>query len=407
MSAVEPMRIADLFVYATRALIRQRFRSMMILLAMAMGVASVVVLTGLGEGARLYVAGEFASLGTDALAVLPGRQDTTGGMPPVMGTAPRDLTLADAQALHRLPMVVNVAPILIGASTVSSGARERDGIVVGTTRDYFSVRQMTLVRGTIFPDLPPDAQPPVAVIGPTLSAELFRGGNALGEWLRVGDRRFRIIGILGEQNKFGMSLGDAVFIPVNHAQALYDTQAMFRVLVQVRPGASKTRAAADILALLTERHDGEEDITVISPDAMLKSLDAILGTMALAVAGIAGISLLVAGILIMNVTLISVTQRTEEIGLLKALGAGSRTVRALFLIEAGLMSFAGAVIGIAVGFALLAAGRGIWPSIPFTVPSSIVVGAIAVALFAGLVFALLPSGRAANLNPVVALTRRR
>ncbi len=401
------MRVADLLVFALRALLRQRFRSAMILLAMAMGVASVLVLTGLGEGARLYVAGEFAGMGTDTLGILPGRYDTTGGMPPVMGTAPRDLTLEDAEALRRIPAVQNVAPLLLGTSTLSSGARERDGIVVGTTRDYFFVRAMTLQRGSIFPDLPPEAQPPVAVIGPTVSAELFRGDNPLGQWLRIGDRRFRVIGVLGEQNKFGMNLGDAVFIPVNHAQALYDTQAMFRVLAQVRPGASKARAADDIRALLTARHEGEEDITVISPDAMLKSLDAILGTMTLAVAGIGGISLLVAGILIMNVTLISVTQRTEEIGLLKALGAGGRTVRLLFLVEAGLMSLAGALAGSAVGLALLALGRMAWPSIPFTAPLGTIVAALLVAIAGGVVFALVPAGRAANLDPVVALTRRR
>lgn len=401
------MRAADLFGYATRALVRQRFRSAMILLAMALGVASVVVLTGLGEGARLFVAGEFASLGTDTLAILPGRQDTTGGMPPVMGNAPRDLTIDDAESLRRLPAVADVTGILLGAGTVSNGALQRDGIVVGTTPAYFRIREMSLARGTFFPDLPPESLPPVAVIGPTLNSELFRGRNALGEWLRIGDRRFRVVGVLSEQNKFGMNLGDATFIPVNHAQSLYNTQGMFRVLAQIRPGASKARAADDIRSMLTARHDGEEDVTVISPDAMLKSLDAILGTMTLAVAGIGGISLLVAGILIMNVTLISVTQRTEEIGLLKALGASSTTVRLLFLVEAGLMSATGALVGVGCGLALLAAGRSVWPSIPFTAPLSTVVIAVFVALFAGIVFALVPSGRAAKLDPVVALTRGR
>jgi len=140
---------------------------------------------------------------------------------------------------------------------------------------------------------------------------------------------------------------------------------------------------------------------------MLKSLDAILGTMTLAVAGIGGISLLVAGILIMNVTLISVTQRTEEIGLLKALGADGRTVRLLFLVEAGLMSLAGAMAGSAVGLALLALARALWPSIPFTAPVGTVAAALLVAIAGGVVFALVPAGRAANLDPVVALTRRR
>lgn len=401
------MRIADLLAFATRSLLRQRFRSSMILLAMALGVASVVVLTGLGEGARLYVAGEFASLGTDTLAVLPGRNDTTGGMPPVVGAAPRDLTLDDAQALLRIPQVASVAPLIIGAAPVTAGSRVRDGMVVGTTREYFAIREMALLRGTFFPDLPPQALPPVAVIGPTLNAELFRGRNAVGEWLRIGDRRFRVIGVLGENNKFGMALGDALFIPVNHAQAYFDTPALFRVLVQVRPGASKPQAAERVLAVITDRHEGEEDVTVISPDAMLKSLDAILGTMTLAVGGIAAISLLVAGILIMNITLISVTQRTAEVGLLKALGAGNRTVRAIFLVEAGLMSMAGALLGVAAGLLLLAIGRGIWPTIPFTAPAGTVAGAALVALVAGVLFALIPSGRAANLDPVVALSPRR
>lgn len=401
------MRLPDLFGFAARSLLRQRFRSAMILVAMALGVSSVVVLTGLGEGARLYVAGEFAGMGTDTLAVLPGRNDTTGGMPPILGTAPRDLTLRDAEALRRIPAVSSVAPLLMGVSTLSFGARERDGVVVGTTYDYFGIRTMTLVRGTVFPDLPAEAQPPVAVIGKTMADELFRGRAPVGEWLRIGDRRFRVIGVLGESNKFGMALGDAVFIPVNHAQALYNTQAMFRVLVQVRPGVSKARMAERVLAVITERHEGEEDVTVISPDAMLKSLDAILGTMTLAVGGIAAISLLVAGILIMNVTLISVAQRTEEIGLLKALGAENRTVRLLFLVEAGLMSAVGGILGVGIGLGLLAAGRALWPSIPFTATPAIVSGALLVALLAGIVFALLPAGRAANLDPVIALTRRR
>lgn len=401
------MRIPDLFGYATRALFRQRFRSAMILVAMSLGVASVLVLTGLGEGARLYVAAEFAAMGTDTLAVLPGRNDTTGGMPPVAGTAPRDLTLGDAEALRRIPSITGVAPIVVGTSPVSHGARVRDGMVVGTSRDYFTIRQMTMSRGTIFPDLPSDALPPVAVIGPTLNAELFRGANPMGEWLRIGDRRFRVVGVLGENNKFGMALGDAVFIPINHAQALYNAPGLFRVLAQVRPGLSKDRAREQILSVITERHEGDEDVTVISPDAMLKSLDAILGTMTLAVGGIAAISLLVAGILIMNVTLISVTQRTDEIGLLKALGADGRTVRLIFLVEAGLMSLVGAALGTGIGLSLLAAGRGIWPSIPFTATPPVVGGALFVAVVAGVVFALLPAGRAARLDPVVALTRRR
>lgn len=400
------MRLPDLLGYAFTALRRQGFRTAMILLVVSLGSGSVVVLTGLGEGARLFVAGEFSSLGTDTITVLPGRNDTTGGMPPIMGTAPRDLTLEDTEAIRRLPGIDAVAPILIGASSISVGALERDGLVIGTTHDYFHIRELVPVRGVTFPDRPANTLPPVAVLGPTMAKELFRERDPVGEWLRIGERRFRVIGVLGATKSFGMDLGDAVFVPVNHAQALYDATGMFRVLAQVRPGVVRTHVEGEVRELLRLRHDGEEDVTVTSPDAMLKSLDAILGIMTLAVAGIAGISLLVAGILIMNVTLISVTQRTPEIGLLKALGASSGTVRQLFLTEALLMALAGGALGVALGEALLALGRQLWPSIPFGAPWAAVLAAVVVALVAGLVFALVPAGRAAKLDPVTALTRK-
>lgn len=379
----------------------------MILLVVSLGAGSVVLLTGLGEGARLFVAGEFSALGTDTLTVLPGRQDTTGGMPPIMGTAPRDITLDDAEALRQLPGIVAVAPIVIGASTVSVAALQRDGIVIGTTADYFRIRNMEPVRGSTFPERAASELPPVALLGPTMARELFPGSDPTGAWLRIGDRRFRVVGVLGETRSFGMDLGDAVFVPVNHAQQLYDANGMFRVIAQVDSGVSRTRVASRMKELLQARHDGEEDVTITSPDAMLKSLDAILGIMTIAVAGIAGISLLVAGILIMNVTLIAVTQRTAEIGLLKALGAPAGTVRSIFLTEALLMTLAGGIAGVLAGEALLLAGRHLWPSIPFAAPWASVLAALLVSLLAGLVFALVPANRAARLDPVLALAGKK
>lgn len=406
MTAPATMRLADLLRFALAALARQRFRAAMILLVVALGTGSVIVLTGLGEGARLYVAGEFASMGTDTSAILPGRQETTGGMPPVMGVAPRDLTIDDADALRQLPGVNAVAPLLMGVGTASVGALQRDGVVVGVTRDYFLIRKIKPARGQVFPEYRGAPLPPLAVLGPTMARELFRDRNPLGEWLRIGDRRFRVIGVLGESRVAGMDMGEAVFIPVNHAQAMYDTPALFRLLVQVRPGVSRERVSGEVRDMLVVRHEGDEDFTVTSPDAMLKSLDDILAIMTLAVTGIAGISLLVAGILIMNVTLISVTQRTGEIGLLKALGAPAKIVKRIFLAEALLMALAGGTLGVLLGEALLALGRQLWPSIPFTAPWTTIAAAIAVSLLSGLLFALLPAGRAAKLDPVIALTRQ-
>ncbi|KAA3634752.1 MAG: ABC transporter permease, partial [Proteobacteria bacterium] len=165
------MRLVDRFRFCFQALARNRFRSTMLLLSMSIGVASVVILTGLGEGARQFVLGEFSALGKNVLVVLPGRKETTGGLPPVTGSAVREITLADAQALSRLPGVERVAPIVVGTADVSSGALNRESIVVGTTDDYFAIRNLDISAGSGLPD-DSSERAAVAVIGRTVVADL-------------------------------------------------------------------------------------------------------------------------------------------------------------------------------------------------------------------------------------------
>ena len=401
------MRPRDVLGYAYQALRGYRTRSYLMLLAMAIGVASVIVLTALGEGARRYVVDQFASLGTHLLIVLPGRSETTGGPPPLFGETPRDLTLDDALALQRSDAVRYVAPIVVGAAPISWHGREREGTVMGSTAELYIVRHLNLARGHFLPPGDPEQAAPVVVLGDKVKHELFGTRQALGQWLRIGQWRFRVIGVLSpEGQSLGVDLGEVAIIPVTWAQSLFNTHSLFRILIQARSREAIPRAKRAIRDIIRARHEGEDDVTVITQDALLATFGRIFRALTYTVGGIAGISLAVAGILIMNVMLVAVSQRTAEIGLLKALGASGRQVMTLFLSEAALLSALGGGLGLLVaGAGNLLIGR-LFPAFPIEAPPWALGAALGTALATGLAFGVIPARRAARLEPVQALSRR-
>lgn len=401
------MRVLDAIGFAWGALTGYRSRTALMLAAMAMGVAAVVILTGLGESARRYIVGEFSALGTNLLVVLPGRNETTGGPPPLLGTTPRDLTIDDSMALYRSRHVEHVAPLNVGEATVSQGNLSRDITVLGTTAAYQDIRALDIELGRFLPEEEIARPSPVTVLGTTVQRELFGGEAALGHWIRIGDRRFRVIGICAQRGEsLGVDMDDVAIIPVAAAQALFDAPSLFRILVQARSREEIPRAQADVRRILRERHEGEEDVTVITQDSILTAFDRILGSVTLAVAGIAAISLLVAGVLIMNVTLIAVTQRTTEIGLLRALGASAPQVVALFLGEALLLATLGALAGTVLGVAGTWLIHLVFPVLQPLPPLWVPLAASGVALVTTALFAWLPARRAAALDPIAALSER-
>ncbi len=398
------MRSPDLLRFNLRLLTGQWFRTLMTLLATAVGVAAVLLLTGMGEGARRFVLEEFNLLGNDVLIVLPGRKETTGGIPPLTGEGTRDLTLADAEAVLKLPGVRAVAPLVVGLTQAEAAGRNREQMVVGTSLEFFRIRQLGAAQGRLLPELPLDRAEAVCVIGSDVRRALFDQQPVLGRWLRTGDRRCRIIGVLEDRGvSFGTDMKDTVIIPVASAQQLFNTQGLFRLFVQVRHLDLIDSLKPEILDLIQARHQGERDITLISQDSLLGVFDDVLQLLTLAVGAIAAISLVVAGILIMNITLISVSQRTPEIGLLKALGASERQVHRLFLSEALMMTLIGAALGVVIGYTLLWTGHWLWPQFPVSVPLWALAGAVLLALAVALMFAWLPARKAARLPPVLAL----
>jgi putative ABC transport system permease protein len=401
------MRTADVLRFARDAAAGYPLRTSLSVLAMAIGVAAVVVLTALGDGARRYVVNQFSSLGSNLVIVLPGRS-ATGGFSPAnaLTTTPRDLTVDDAFALTRLPSVRRVAPLTAGNSEINANGRLREVVVAGTSSTYIDIRSFKMAAGQFLPASDWNRGAPVAVIGSKIQEEIFGGHSAVGELIRLGDRRLRIVGVLKSVGQgLGMNTDEVVFVPVAVAQSLFNTNTLFRVLIEARSRDELEAVKRDVMAALKARHGGEEDITVITQDAVLATFDKLLRALTAAVAGIAAISLAVAGILVMNVMLVAVTQRTAEIGLLKALGARGATVRDAFLAEAAMISLAGALTGYGLGLLGAFILRQMYPVFPAYPPDWAVIAALATALGTGLLFGIMPARRAAQLDPVQALMK--
>ena len=402
------MRTPDLIRFARDAATGNPLRTSLLILAMAIGVAAVVVLTALGDGARLYVINQFSSLGTNLVIVLPGRSQTGGFNPGnAITSTPRDLTIDDAQALLRASAVNLVAPLAIGTSEISYGGKLREVMVAGTNAQFIEVRRLKLAQGRFLPDGDWRRGAAEAVIGAKIRDELFVAETALGQLIRVGDRRFRVVGVMASTGQgLGMNTDELVIVPVSLAQAMFNSNTLFRILVEANGREAIEAAKAQVSEIIKLRHEGEEDVTVITQDAVLATFDKLLGTLTLAVAGIAAISLAVAGILVMNVMLVSVTQRTSEIGLLKALGATGATIRNAFLTEAAMLSLAGAVLGYLLGQGGAALIRQLYPVFPAYPPDWAVFAGLGTALVTGILFGVLPARQAAQLDPVQSLAKR-
>ena len=398
--------LRDIIGFSWGALSGYPTRTILMLMAMAIGVASVIMLTALGEGARRYVSNEFSSLGTNLVIVFPGYSETSGLNPIAMvGTTPRDLTLEDAQALTRNSNVRRIAPINVGSVNASFQGRSREVAIIGSNAELLNIRHWQLAQGHFLPPGDLDRATPVCVIGRNIKEQLFGTQAAVGQWIRLGDRRFRVIGIMASEGRsIGVDVQDTIIIPVASAQQLFNSASLFRILVEAKTRSAIESVKQSTIELLKERHQGKRDVTVITQDAVLVTFDRILGALTYAIGGIAAISLAVAGILIMNVMLVAVSQRRAEIGLLKALGAPQRQILHLILFEAIMLSTLGAGIGLLLGELGCFAIRQAFPDLPAYAPLWAVSTAVAVSLLAGLVFSLLPARQAARLDPVLALT---
>ena len=403
------MSIWQTFLEALNSLTANKLRSGLTALGIVIGVAAVVAMLAIGEGATNSITSQIESIGSNLLFVRSGGESSN----------PEPLTLSDAEAIAsaiQAPSVAAVAPILQGQVDVAVAGASTNSTAVGVTSEYFAVQSTGLSEGQMITDAQNEELASVVLLGTEVADELFgRTSNLIGESVRINGQIFRVTGVLEEQG--GTNFGSAdnqVLVPLSTAQVrLMRRQANDQVdLIYVQARSSETVAAAveEVSQVLRARHLstlGEDDFSIQNTQSILDTASAITGTLTLFLGGIAGISLLVGGIGIMNIMLVSVIERTREIGLRKAMGARRRSIQLQFLIESSLLSLGGGIIGILLGWGIsrLVSGIGSFGGNPLNPVVSLdsILLAVIFSTAVGVFFGLYPAARAAKLEPVEAL----
>jgi len=389
---------------ALESLRANRLRSALTMLGVIIGVAAVILLVSLGEGTKKYVEEQFAGLGSNILIVTPGKIETKGG-PPVIGAAKHKLTLSDSYVMEKKGYLFGgVAPVVFGTAEVRSGSRSRNVPVLGVTPSFSHVRNLHVEIGSFVSESDVEAKRRVCVLGRTVKRELFGNANALGQMVKVSGGRFRVVGIMQSKGvSLGIDLDDIVFVPVRSAQDIFDTDALLEIILSVRNKNDIDSAKELARSILFKNHNRHEDFTITNQAAMLSSLYTILDTMTYVLGGIATISLLVGGIGIMNIMLVTVKERTNEIGIRKAVGARDRDILVQFLLESTALSSSGGIGGMLVGVLGAYGIRLLVPKLPVEVPSWAIVLAFTFSVFVGIFFGVYPARKAAALHPIEAL----
>ena len=404
------MDLGESLRMAVRTLTANKLRSSLTMLGIVIGNASVISMVGIGEGAQRYVNDQLQTLGPNVLFIAPGNRETRelGGL-----DIPRTLVVADARAIaEQVPSVVGVAPEYSTRNLVTFRNRNTNTSVVGTSEQFLQVRSFEMGQGRFISELDLDRRSQVAVLGATLAGRLFDDTLPIGQSIRVNGTSFEIIGVMAQKgSNLGLDYDDAVLLPittqasrlVGRRQSPYGIEVSF-ISVSTEDRESMSTAAFQITNLLWLRHDirGEDDFFIQSQDTLLSIAETITGALTVMLAAIAGISLLVGGIGIMNIMLVSVRERTQEIGLRKAIGASQQDILTQFLIEAIILSIAGGLVGTGLGIGGVVL-IGVLTPFEAGVSGAAIAIAVGVSGGIGLFFGVFPARQAAKLDPIVAL----
>ncbi len=395
------MRWRDGLGLCSSSLSCQPLRSLLTLLGVAIGIAAVALLTAMGEGLRTRVVDSFAQFGTRVVTVRPGTL-STGGIGGILASA-RPLTIADADALARLPHAEAVVPIIQGNGDIQAAGRQRRVDILGTGSQLADAWRVQMAAGKFLPPSRDGRTPPYLVLGAKLATELFGSAAPVGQRVRVGGMSFRVVGVMASKgNLLGFDLDDIAYIPVDWAEFLFNREGLVKIHVLFEDSIPAEAFAEDVRRLLVERH-GREDFRMTSQGDLLGSLNRILATLTLGIAALGGVSLLVGAVGILTIMTTTVEERTAEIGLLRAVGAAPRQVLALFLTEATLLSLLGGLVGMVMVFILVGMLHWAVPGLPLRLDLSLVLLALLLSVVVGMGAGLAPARRAARLHPVDAL----
>lgn len=394
------MDTRELFALSIGAIRVNKLRSALTALGIIIGVAAVILLISIGSGLQQYVTKQFENLGTNSIFIVPGKfQFTSGGGPP---QSVNKLTFLVVERLEKNKgnLITDVAPFIEITITASNRNKNKITTLEGTKPGYFESLGFTPEKGRTFNAADNSAGRKVAVIGQTIAKELYGVQNPIGKKISLSKKSFTVIGVLKAQgNVGGIDVDNIVAIPINSARVLTGTDQVNSVLVKTVSVQAIPQAKARIERIML-RTLSEDDFSIISQEQLLSSILSILGILTFALGGIAAISLVVGGVGISNIMLVSVTERTREIGLRKAIGARPRDILYQFLIEAVILSLFGGMIGILIGYI---GSLAISIFLQTAVPLWAVILGLSFSTVVGIVFGVAPAIRASRLDPIVAL----
>ena len=399
------MKFIEFIRIAFTSIIENRLRSFLTMLGIMIGVGSVILLISLTTGFREYLVRQFMGIGTNLIIVNPGKTETKGlGHPGFEGV--QKMTIGDTIALRRnAPALEEVSSITVGTADVRYIDRERRSMIIGTDEAFVKVINMGVDSGSFFNADDVSASRRVCTIGYTVKNELFGGKNPLGEVIKIGGSGFRVIGIMEKKGTFMGTddFDDVVYIPVPDALSLFNTDRLFGIRAKARSAAMINEAKEQIKVILKKRHNNKEDFTILTQSSLLSSLESILQALSGVLAGIAAISLLVGGIGIMNIMLVTVRERTREIGIRKAVGATRRDILLQFLVESTMLSLIGGIIGILIAFTGGIMLSRFLPQMTPIMDPWVVALATIFSGSVGVFFGVYPAYRAAYQDPIEAL----
>jgi putative ABC transport system permease protein len=389
-----------------------RLRSVLTMLGILIGIAAVILTVGFGEGASAQIKAQINSLGTNLLIITPGSATSSGGVNGPLGSA-TTLTLQDATALASkaaAPDIAVVAPVSMTGATLTAGTANWSTSVMGTTPGWLQVRARAVAEGRFLTAADEKDVADVTVLGPLTASKLFGHSDPIGQTVNVNGLPLEVVGVLTSAGASASATNedDEALVPLstlNQQIGGASRTSVDTIYAEATSSASLSAAYQEANTLLLNLHGdspASPDFTINTQQSLVAAASSVNKTLTILLAGIAAISLLVGGIGVMNIMLVSVTERIREIGLRKALGATPRVIRRQFLVEASLLGLAGGVLGAGVGLA----GAVILPhliSSAVAISPAAVTGAIAVAMLIGLVFGVYPAGRAARLAPIDAL----
>ena len=395
----------DTLKISLQAIVNHRSRAFLTMLGLIIGVGSVTLLVALGNGVRTFVVREFESLGSNLIIIQPGKADGEQHFGPPMGLSEHRMTIEDVKALERRATSIDaVSGVVLGNASAEYEEYQRDVTVFGTNEQFLKILALKVGDGSYFTREEDDFGRRVVILGSKVIDKLFGADPALGKMVTINSHRFKIIGILAPTgHKVGLDIDTIAFIPTRSALRLFNNDRLFGIRARAKTRNSVSEATEEIRSILRERHDDKEDFSIMTQGALMESISTILTMLTYVIGSIAAISMLVAGIGIMNIMLVSVTERIAEIGIRRAVGATRTDIVVQFLVEAMVLSVSGGGLGAILASAVGAGVSWYYPRFNLVPPTWVVIPAFLISLAIGVIFGVLPSIRAARIEPLDAL----